>query len=242
MEKQSLQNSQYRLRKLIGYLGILLPVIVFLTHQKLLSSISHYYYTTASSFFIGILFAFGLILIAYKGYPLDQRKTNRERISDKMLTTIAGIFIIIAVIIPTNCENSLDTLPFCGVDNYLFGHQSTALSLVHLLGAGGFLFVLGYMCIKKFTRSNDPNSQKKHRLYKICGYLVIGSVGLLVCIFILETIVHKNSGNEEFSCNVYLHGYTFILETIAVWSFGIAWLVKGKVENDISKITSLLKK
>ena len=240
MEKQTLQNSQYRLRKLIGYLGILLPVILFLTHLKLLSSISHYYYTTASIFFIGILFAFGLILIAYKGYPLDPRKNKRERFSDKLLTTIAGICIIVAVIIPTNCEDSLDILPFCGVKNYLFGHQSKILSLIHLIGAGGFLFILGYMCIKKFTRSNDPKSQKNHRLYKISGYLVLGSVGMLICLFIVESIVQLNTGNPKFSCNQYFPGYTFILETIAVWAFAIAWLIKGKIENDIDKFKSML--
>ncbi len=244
MKKQKLGNSQYRLRQLIGYLGVLLPIIVYWNHGKLLSSISHYYYTSSSVFFIGILFAFGLILIAYKGYPKnpeDKRPKKREWLNDSQLTTIAGVLILIAVIIPTRCSNSLDiALPQCD-QNYLFGHKDEFLmNTIHLPSAGGFLSILGYMSLKKFTRSEDPNSQKKHGIYRRCGYIVLGSVGLLILLFIVESIVHRTSNDIEFSFNRYVPGYVFILETVAVWSFGISWLIKGKVENDLAQLGSLL--
>jgi hypothetical protein len=39
MEKKAILNSYLRIRKLIGTLGILLPVLVFIFHKDLLASI-----------------------------------------------------------------------------------------------------------------------------------------------------------------------------------------------------------
>ena len=217
-----LQNSQYRLRIIIGILGMLLPVLIYLNHKDLLSSISHYYYTSSSVFFIGILFSFGLILIAYKGYPVEPE--SNEKYSDDWITTLAGIFIIVTVIIPTNCKNSLGEIQFCG-GGYLFGHGHTFMGAIHLLSAGLFLFFLGVMSYAKFTMGKNI-SEKKKLLYKICGYIIWGCIGLLIILFVLEWIL-----DEKF--NKYIPGYTFFLEVIAVWAFGIAWLVKGKADKYI---------
>jgi hypothetical protein len=64
-------------RQLIGYSGLILPILVWLIagwrpaeelqHWKLLSSISAYYYTGSVSVFTGILVALGLFLFSYKG-------------------------------------------------------------------------------------------------------------------------------------------------------------------------------
>ena len=32
--------------------------------------------------------------------------------------------------------------------------------------------------------------------------------------------------------NEYVNGYTFILESIFVWAFASAWLIKGKIDAD----------
>jgi hypothetical protein len=215
-----LQNSQYRLRIIIGILGMLLPILIYVNHKDLLSSISHYYYTSSSVFFIGILFSFGLVLIAYRGYPIDP--DSNEKYSDDWITTLAGIFIIVTVVIPTSCKDSLGDLQFCA-EGYLFGHGNKTIGIIHLISAGAFLFFLGLMCYGKFTMGKSL-SLKKKRLYKICGILIWICIGLLIVLFVLEWILNKDF-------NSYLPGYTFYLETLAVWAFGIAWLVKGKAHH-----------
>lgn len=68
MPAEDLQHSDYRIRKLIGTLGISLPIILPIVKHEFLASISHYYYSTLSSLiFIITLSAFGLFLISYKG-------------------------------------------------------------------------------------------------------------------------------------------------------------------------------
>ena len=196
---------------------MLLPILIYVNHLDLLSSISHYYYTSSSVFFIGILFSFGLVLIAYRGYPVDPE--SNEKYSDDWITTLAGIFIIVTVIIPTSCRDSLGQLQFCA-EGYLFGHGHKAIGAIHLLSAGAFLFFLGLMCYGKFTLGKKQSPAKKH-LYKVCGIIIWACIGILIILFIMEWIL-------KVDFNDYLPGYTFFLETIAVWAFGIAWLVKGK--------------
>lgn len=219
---QELQNSQYRLRKTIGFLGIALPFIIFFVNQKLLSSISHYYYTSASIFFIGILFTFGLVLITYKGYSYNKGKN--EKISDDLITTLAGVSILVTVLIPTECTGSGHTLLFCD-NGYLFGHSNSVKGTIHLMSAAIFLFALGWMCIKQFTKSENPGSKRKNSVYRICGYIVWSCIAILMLIFSFEKML-------SIDFNVYINGYTFMLESVAVWAFSIAWLIKGKINKD----------
>ena len=65
-------------RSLIGYLGILLPVLLYglaglrpttdLPRWETLNSISAYYHTGAVAVFVGVLFALALFLLTYRGY------------------------------------------------------------------------------------------------------------------------------------------------------------------------------
>ena len=217
---KTLKNSQYRLRKAVGILGIALPIVILVVNQKLLSSISHYYYTSASIFFIGILFTFGLVLISYKGYEAEMD----EKIGDDWLTTLAGIAILVTVLLPTACTGSGEDLLFCG-DGYLFGHSNHTIGAIHLISAAIFLFILGWMCVKQFTKSKNPESKLKNKVYKNCGYIVWVCIGLLVLIFAYEKIAGKDFNDT-------VNGYTFILESISVWAFSTAWLIKGKIDAD----------
>lgn len=223
--EENFEADLLRLRRCVGVLGLLLPTLMLGLHQKLLASMSHYYYTSSSIFFTGILFAFGLVLMAYRGYQKD----SDERFSDDQLTTWAGLFALATVIIPTSCYDSGDTAIVCK-DGYLLGHCSMGLNTLHLISAGLFIIILGWMCIYKFTRSTKPESMEKHRLYKICGFTIWGAVGSIGILIAIEKIfkVHVDD---------YLFGYVFILEAVALYAFAIAWLVKGKIERDIKKMS-----
>jgi hypothetical protein len=225
MEKQELQKSDYRIRKLIGVLGLLLPFMLLIAQGELLSSISHYYYQTLSSLlFIIILSAFGLFLISYKGYKIDP---ETEKISDDFITNIGGLAALIVVFIPTGCLGSGSDIiaAICDSGNFpLFGHSDKLKGTIHLASAGVFIFSMGWMSKYKFTRSsNDVNN----RIYRICGNIIWGSIGLLIILIILEKL------SVSFWLDKY---YVVILETTAVVPFGISWLIKGKTIEDVKAI------
>jgi hypothetical protein len=99
-----LRQSDYRVRKLIGILGVSLPVSVpLLANYDIISSISHYYYLTAPSLYlIIVLSSLALFLISYKGYSKD----TDELINDDWLTNLAGVAALLVVLIPTACDES----------------------------------------------------------------------------------------------------------------------------------------
>jgi len=213
--------SYYRIRKIIGLLGLLLPILVFAFHGELLSSISHYYYSKSAVFFIAILFAFGLFLISYKGYEKDN---DTEILSDNLITNIGGIAALLIVLLPTTCigSNSAEITNMCQSQNYpLFGHDNAIIRIIHLLSAGVFLFIMGYMSIFRFTKGKLTDEKKiKNIIYQICGIAVWISIGILA----VESIL-QNFHFTEYD--------VFIFETVSVVAFGIAWLVKGEAIKDL---------
>src|SRR5215831_5852764 len=80
-------------RQLIGYLGLLLPLLLYfvsgarplspLPRWHLLPSVSAYYYTGAVGIFVGILFALALFLFAYRGYEGES--------ADRIVGSIGGL-------------------------------------------------------------------------------------------------------------------------------------------------------
>ena len=219
--KKDMLYSYYRIRKIIGLLGIALPILIYAFHGELLSSISHYYYSRSAVFFIAILSAFGLLLISYKGYEKDK---DTEKLSDNLITHIGGIAALLVILLPTTCigSSSAEITNMCLLGQYpLFGHDNEIIRIIHLLSAGVFLFTMGYMSIFRFTKGKLTDEKKtKNHLYRICGIAVWISIGILA----FESIF-QNFHFTEYD--------VFIFETISVIAFGIAWLVKGEAIKDI---------
>ncbi len=224
MKKKEMLDSYYTIRKIIGILGLLLPVVVFTAHEGvMLSSISHYYYTKSAVFFIAILSSFGFFLISYRGYE----KEETEKISDNTITHIGGFAVLLLVLIPTACickDCDMITVDFSN-GFPLYGHENKLIGSIHLVSAGIFLFSMGWMSIYKFTKGKTT---KNHAFYKVCGYTVWICIGILFIEFVMEKILDKS-----FRATLY---DVFILETIAIISFGSSWLVKGKALKDIHNL------
>ena len=224
MQRQELQRSDYRIRKLIGVLGLALPFLLPISESQFLSSISHYYYLSFSSLlFIIILSSFGLFLISYKGYE----SRDSEKISDDMLTNIGGLAALIVVFFPTYCTGSeseaIDAL--CKNGDYpLLGHNDKLTNTIHLVSAGIFIFTMGWMSKYKFTRGSDHTNNK---IYRICGNIVWAAIALLVLLFIADLI------KDGFKITKY---DVYILETIAVVPFAISWLIKGRTIQHIKDL------
>ena len=220
MISTDLQHADYRIRLLIGALGLLLPFLLPLAKGDFLASISHYYYDTLSSLiFIIVLSSFGLFLISYKGYKID---ITTEKISDDYLTNIAGLAALVVVFIPTSCCGSMSDQinELCKAQQLpLFGHSSASLNFIHLAAAGVFILCMGWMSRFKFTRGSDLEN---HKLYIYCGNSVFISVGLIIVFMVLEKYVIDG----PFFLKDY---YVYVFETTAVIPFGISWLVKGNI-------------
>jgi hypothetical protein len=216
MPSQELQQSDYRIRKLIGILGLCLPLFLPIFGGELLSSMSHYYYKSLPSLiFIIIVSSFGLFLISYKGYQFD---AQTERISDDLMTNIGGISALIVVFVPTYCleSGSQFIVELCANKTYpLLGHSDSFLNTIHLVAAGVFIFTMGWMSKYKFTRGQN---QTNNKIYRLCGNIVWVAIALLILLVIADLI------KDGFIITPY---DVFILETIAVIPFAISWLIKG---------------
>jgi len=211
-DKNKLVNSYFMLRTIIGILGVLLPIILVIIHGDILPSISLYYYSKSSIFFISILVTYGLLLITYKGYE----KTQDEKISDNKLTHFGGFMILIVVFVPTYCR-----LEFCNIcfdKNFpLFSHNSDIFQIIHLFAAFFFFISMGIMSYYKFSRGN--NDKYNNSIYKVIGLIIGVSVIILIIKFFIIVILDKNFN--------YFKNDTFVFESIAIMAFGISWIIKS---------------
>ena len=194
--------SYLTLRRLLGILGVLFPVIlllgcyVFGKCGEIQPSISEYYYTNMRDVFVGILFAIGLFLFSYKGYE----KT------DHLAGNFGCVFAVGVAIFPTLSPNPV-------------------ISTLHLISATLLFLVLAYFSLFLFTKSKKvakPTKQKRrrNRIYRVCGLVMLGCILLLFLIFAF----FSKPGSD-----LLRYKPVFWLESLALWAFGISWLTKGEV-------------
>ena len=215
MSAQNPPNAEFvisylTLRKAIGYLGILMPIVVRLGAYLFegipsTDSISAYYYTGMRDVFVGTLFANGVFLFCYRG-PDTQ---------DNVLTNIAGLSAIAIGLFPMDpVYNHIILDKFPGINNPDC-YQNQGPRGFHIYAVGTFFIILSYLAIFRFTKPSQPQitKQKKSRnkVYIVCGIVMLINLGAIV--FIKATSKATS---------------IFWPETIAIVAFGIAWLTKGQ--------------
>jgi hypothetical protein len=212
-------TNSLTLRKIIGVLGMAMPLLLFILLyfdnglQHPLESISHYYYTRVGSVFVITLSLLAFFLIVYKG---------KEPI-DFYISLFAGVFALLVVLFPTN--NITD---ICGDATKKYAvtilPKSDFRMYFHYTVAGLFFLCLSYMSFFLFTKSDKSPSKRglkkriRNRIYRTCGILTV------LAILILFTGSLKIIPSEYFK----EYPLTFWMETLAVESFGLAWLIKGE--------------
>lgn len=198
--KSNITVNTKRMRIMIGILGILLPWLVSLITLSFPQSISITYYSVyAVGTFMVILGSAGILLINYKGY---------SKIDDVM-STIAGIFGICVCLFPMTYiyDPNLKT--------GIFHLPSYISDIFHCISAFIFFGVLAFMSFFLFTKtSGEMTKQKKIKniIYRVCGIGMLLSFALLL----LNLIP-----------NVYIYNLTWIVETIALFFFGVSWIIKS---------------
>ena len=202
--------SYLTLRKAIGFIGILMPIIVrvgayFFEHIPSNDSISAYYYTGMRDIFVGTLSAIGVFLFCYRG-PNTQ---------DNVLTNIAGVSAIAIGLLPTEPGYHpliLKNFPEIMTSACYRNHGPLGY---HIFVVVTFFIIISYLTIFRFTKPSQPQitKQKKSRnkIYILCGIIMLICLGAIV---ILKGIWKNIS--------------IFWPETIAIVAFGCAWLTKGQ--------------
>jgi hypothetical protein len=206
-----------RIRRTIGYLGISLPILLvglsFISFFKtqLQPSISHYYYTNLREIFTGTLAAVGLFMINYKGSANTSILKN-----DNLLTNIAGIMAIGVAVIPMNPDD------FAVKIYTLIPYPEKWLGWLHYSFAALLFLIMALLSINVFTigqknETRDPKSiLNENNIYRFCGYSIL--------VFIIMVPVSETLKLFPYS--------TLVFEALALFSFGIAWLIKGRALGD----------
>lgn len=207
------KQTYRRIRKAIGWLGMLLPVSLVLLslipffRTCIQDSISSYYYTNFREIFTGTLCAVSLFLIRYEG--TDNRNFWKN---DKKLTNIAGIMALGVAFIPTNpetCDQKIYTLiPSC----------ASFIGWFHYFFAASLFLIFAIISINVFTIGQEKNESiplsvmNENNIYRLCGYLIILFIILIPVFDILK--VFKSS--------------TLLFEALSLIAFGVSWLIKGR--------------
>jgi len=187
--------SYLTLRRIVGALGVGLPVVLAVWGFALIGwgrfqpSISDYYALRTRDALVGVLFAIGWFLAAYRGY---------ER-QDRIAGNLACVFALGVALFPNTSPDWERT--------------------VHLCCAGALFLVLAYFSLFLFTRTDGSPTREKHvrnRIYTTCG------VGIVTCILLIAAYDLVPGGQAFARLNP-----VFWLETLALWSFGFSWFVKG---------------
>lgn len=190
--------SYLGLRKAVGLIGILLPLVlwlgtIMLGGPALLGSISGYYHSDMGNVFVGSMCAFGVFLWSY-----------RYGRADNIAGSIAGTLAIGVALFPTKPAAAPNALLSVGT--------------LHLVCAGLFFLTLAYFAFVLFRKndgSRTPRKRMRDMVYATCGWLiVISMVGAIAGPLVLGETYHELR-------------LLFVFEAVAIEAFGIAWFVKG---------------
>ncbi len=213
-------EKQDTLRKLVGILGMLLPVLLWgwlkiAAHYSCeLPSISHYFYTRASSILVIVVSLVAIFLLVYKG---------RATI-DFILSSLAGVFALCMLLFPTDNLADKSTDPYFPYAVTFFPPCSLRVSF-HYISAAIFLGSLAAMSWFLFTLSDKPKETRgarkkwRNRIYRSCAIVMV--LALLVILF------RRLEWNLIPATYFDKHNLTYWMEVVAVEAFGFSWLVKG---------------
>jgi hypothetical protein len=200
--------SQQAHRRLIGYLGFFLPVLLYLVAGlrpsdglppwQVLTSVSAYYYTGAVGIFIGVLFALSLFLFTYPGYEGEH--------ADRVLGTLGGLAALGVALFPTTAPGGL-VPPTWWTPTIRTIHYGSAVSLF-------VVFIL--FSIWLFRKSSVPLRANRPRDKRWRDHICLAcGIAMIVCVLWAASALIT-------------HGPIFWAEALAIMAFAISWLVKGE--------------
>ncbi len=216
--------SYLTMRMAIGGLGMALPFILafggmLLYGPGIRSSISAYYHTGMGDVFVGIICVIGIFLFSYKGYdPKD------DRVGDFAFFCAVGLALF-------------PTLPDIGEPSRGIALTLSpappdilekVIAVAHGVFAAGFFLTIAYFSLSLFTKSEGEKTRKKLRrnlVYKACGYVILLAIAIIVLGGIILSLGLLPEATVDMVKSL---DPLFWLESIAIFAFGVSWLVKGE--------------
>jgi peptidoglycan/LPS O-acetylase OafA/YrhL len=198
------------IRRSIGFLGFLFPLILIVGAKLfnkdcplILSSISDYYHTNMRDVFSVVLGLLAFSLFTYRG-------PDKE---DSIASTLAAACAMGIIFFSTTTVNK----------NICIACDVKQNQTMHLLFATLLFLILAYFALKLFPKTKEhetptPEKLKRNTLYKTCGYIMLACI-VIIAVYMLWL------QDRGILANVPV---VFILEWIALWAFGISWIVKGE--------------
>jgi hypothetical protein len=210
--------SSHRHRQLVGALGLLLPLLLWLIagirHTEGLAqwipldSVSSYYYTGAVSAFVGLLITLACCLFTYEGYA------NEYGMLDRVAALVAGLAAVGVAFFPAGAPDNLKA-PSWWTKSTGMLHYASAVVLF-----SAFIFFALFLFPKSKSQGKSLPREKRRRnnIYRCCG----GAM-LLCMVWAGSALVTK--------------GPVFLPESLALVFFATAWLVKGRAGHTAASVT-----
>lgn len=201
--------SSQLLRQALGYLGLLLPALVYVVARwrnvegtqgwAPLDSISEYYYSGSATILTGTLWAMGAFLFTYQGYE------NESRPWDLRTGKVASVAALSISLFPTRAVEGFAS-PLWWRDWMQSVHLASAAVLFGcFIAYSWFLFPQSSQPVGK----RDRDKRRRNAVYRACG------VGMALAL--LWVVIALLMG-----------GHIFVPESLALILFGISWLTKGR--------------
>jgi hypothetical protein len=222
-DKAVLYAKSYLLtRMVVGFIGILLPIILIIGEWLFLrggvhvrGSLSAYYHSSMRDVFVAGLCVTGFLLMTYMA---GQRNTR-----DFWYSLIAGVAVVLVVVFPTGRPGLADGAPRCGENPMPAGCSPTQQQLgealtagIHFFCATVFILSLARIAFLFARRDDDRNHEGTVALVqKICSWVIVAAVvGVAVGALINVTFWELTP--------------LYLGEVASVWAFGVSWLLASR--------------
>jgi hypothetical protein len=226
-------TRSYRvIRLVVGFLGILLPIIFIIGEAAFLrggvhvrGSLSEYYHTSMQDIFVGGLCVIGFLLATYMA--------GEARTWDFWASLIAGVAVLGVVFFPTTRSGLPPGAPACGsvpeppgcspVEQALGEHQTAvihaacAIVFIFFLAVMSFLFATSEVLPEK-DRIPAPGGPRPSTFQNPVRFWIHTTCALVILA----------AGAWAFAgAGVWELTPLYIGEVASVWAFGVSWIVAG---------------